>query len=82
MTSPEFFTMVDTAGMLKPYGVQQEAIEQHLRVLEADDWRVRETLPNGDAVVDFFKHDEEGPVARALVTKAGQVEPYVTEVSA
>lgn len=82
MVSAEFFNMVDTAGTLKPYGDQQKAIEDHVRVLEADDWRVRETLPNGDAVVDFFKHDEERPVARALFTKAGQVEPYVTEVIA
>jgi hypothetical protein len=82
MASPEFIAMVDTAGMLKPYGVQQKAIETHLRVLEANDWRVRETLPNGDAIVDFFKDDEEAPVARADVTLAGDVKPFVTEVIA
>jgi hypothetical protein len=82
MASPEFINMVGTAGMLKPYGAQQEAIETHLRVLEADDWRVRETLPNGNAVIDFLKDDEEHPVARATVTSAGEVAPYVTEVIA
>jgi hypothetical protein len=82
MASPEFFAMVDTAGMLQPYGAQQKAIATHLRVPEADDWRPRKTLPNGDAVVDFLKDDEERPVGRALFTKAGQVEPYVTEVLA
>jgi hypothetical protein len=82
MASPDLVDRLDTAGMLKPYGDQQKAIETHLRVLEADDWRVRETLPNGDAIVDFLRDDEEAPVARAEVTLAGEVKPFVTEVLA
>jgi hypothetical protein len=82
VASPEFIAMVYTAGLLKPYGDQQKAIQDHCRELEADDWGVREVRLSGDAVVDFLKHGDETPVGRARVTKAGQVYPDVTEVIA
>jgi putative SOS response-associated peptidase YedK len=77
MASEEFTTMFADAGVFR-----REAIEEHRRIVEADEWIIHKALPDGDTIVYFFKDDEERPVARACVTQAGRVEPYVTEVIA
>ena len=78
----EFRDRLNAAGLLHPEDDPQQAANDGLMREYQADRVTQQRLPDGSVVVRLSRHDEDRPVARAVVSLDGQVQVDVTVVIA